>query len=105
MGKKFKKLRWYKVLEEIPLFGEVFEKVFKVSGSKFAGKLACCCLPFAIILLVPVALIALVLISAAVGYFQNGFNLDSLLAQAEYWLTALNDLAGRVINLVYLLGG
>jgi hypothetical protein len=103
MGKKFKKLGWLKMLEEIPGVRNFFESRVRAGKSHFRG-IGCCCLPFVILFIVPVIAIVLVLGYSIISYLQNGFDLQIALQQVDSLLTALNDVAGKIINLINLFG-
>jgi hypothetical protein len=103
MSKKFKKLGWLKLLEEVPGVRNFFESRFRTGKGHFRG-IGCCCLPFAILLIVPVVAIVLILGYSIISYFQNGFDLQIVLQQVDSLLTTLNDIAGKIINLINLFG-
>jgi hypothetical protein len=101
MSKILKGVRWHKILKEIPVIGEFIKTVlYKSGGRRVIGKVGCCCLPFAVLLIAPIAFVVFLLINAAVGYFGDGFSIESAFQQLDYWLTWLNRLADKIFDLI-----
>lgn len=81
----------WEMLEEIPILGELFEKFKHRSDSKGMKKLACCCLPIALILAVPFILIFLWLVKLAISLFKiDTVNATDWIDDTRNWINNLS---------------
>lgn len=76
------------VLGEVPIIGELFESLGGGRiGRKGVKKIACCCAPLALILLVPLIMFVYWLVKSSLSLFQVNLPNVDWIEQAKNWLT------------------